>query len=415
MNHSLIWIALAGFYFLSGTSYALTPQLFIKKSPIQKNSLSLSLQSLLKVKANPNGTFELKISGNRNQAKEVFLDGKSISSGANKRINTVLRIKEQEEIHELRVVEADFSEQSYFFQVELLKKKASPLRVRVRSEKGEIIELVDFNSGEFSAADWVGFEWLKEDEVLNPEEIELKAAETKRKKIQAMLEKEKVEKPASPNVEPELRKPANALVYTKTEEKHFHLTQGIGFFSLEQPETASLDSVHWAVKAEYRKSTNEGWEAGIYGQGFLVPLSVSPGYSSPRFVRAGFDVGMNWTLTDQIKHGPRLGFDYQTLLTSSSYGYRGLMGPRFEWSGKFDFSKEESLGTEVFLNVFDSTFNGLTPANYQWGARFIYQWEYPLLSFQGVMLGAEFSRLEMMLIDKKLYSSVIHAFFGVRF
>lgn len=411
----------------SPIAFSANPAQFVKKNPMETEFFSLTPKSFQSIKALKNGHFEMQFSGKTKKAKEVFLDQKRISKGSNKNLSAVVRLRSKEQIHEIRVVEEDASENSFYFQVSLKKELPSPLRIRVRSESGEIVEHTEFKAGEYPAKDWIDLEWVSEAEVLSPEELELKETERKRKKVQAALEKEQEElvrleeekvrltqMQGGVAISPE-RKPTSGGTLAEPMQSVFEVSQGLGFLNLQQSQQAPLETTQWMVQVNARRSSPKGWEAGLHGEGFVIPLKSNSQGSTPRFINMGIDVGTQFDLGRQGKVSPRLGFDYQSLLTSNALGYRNLMGPRLEVAGEYHLSLGEIIKAEVFANLFGSDFSVISPSNYQLGARVSYQWEAEFLSAKSLIAGAQISRLDMVLGSAELKSTVMATFVGVQF
>ena len=112
---------------------------------------------------------------------------------------------------------------------------------------------------------------------------------------------------------------------------------------------------------------------------------------------------------------PKLGFDYQSLITNAAAGYRNLMGPRLEVGAEYSVSRDSWVKADLFINLFDSTFQGLQPLSYQWGGRLEYQWKSEFLNFKTFIAGAEVSNLKLQLSDSGLTSSLVNSYLGVRF
>lgn len=127
------------------------------------------------------------------------------------------------------------------------------------------------------------------------------------------------------------------------------------------------------------------------------------------------DVGNQWRVGTNNRLTPRIGFDYQSLITNSAFGYRNLMGPKLELTWDYSWAEKEFVRTELFANLFDSNFNVFSPSNYQWGGRLMGKWNYPVLGFQTFLAGVEVSGLRMQLFGADLSSSVINTFFGIQF
>ena len=139
---------------------------------------------------------------------------------------------------------------------------------------------------EISADAWVSLSWISESEALSPEKFELRQVERQTKNLQTQIEKEheeltrlKAEKLA---FEAGSRKPsATTEAYQITHESFFQISPGLGFFSLQQPQTTVVESWNWLLNFKYEKISSQGWLVGLMGQGFLVPLSSSKASASP--------------------------------------------------------------------------------------------------------------------------------------
>ncbi|NBT59147.1 hypothetical protein EBT16_10225, partial [bacterium] len=268
-------------------------------------------------------------------------------------------------------------------------------------------------------------------EVLTPEELELRETERKRRKLQLTLEEETEELQRLEEEKRRIaglrnpdfrigqggsgRKPSAASVFRENLQSTVQVSQGLGFLNLQQSNQSTVDTAQWMAQVQNRVVSPEGWEAGLYGKAFLIPLSSGPTGLSPRFIKAGFDVGSRFDLGTWVKVKPRVGFDYQSLLSSSDVGYRNLMGPRLELAGEFDLAKGEVIKSEVFFNLFDLNLSSSGPKNYQWGARLIYEFEASFLSFTQVVIGAEMARLNMALYTAQLTSTQMATFVGIQF
>lgn len=416
--------------------WALSPSAFLKANPIPQSSLQVAPSSFQTLVISEHGLGELELRGTRKRDQEVFWGKKKVSSGKNNKILIQFPVTSEPEIHELKLVESEGSIQSYFFEVRMSRQLPSPLRVRVRSESGEVIDRFNFGAGTYPAHEWVELQWLSEHEVLGPDEFELRSFERDKKKLQIAIEEEKQEllrlqqqrtlliqqlarDEAKRNQVQERVLKRRVSSISNTEEAPtvttFQVSQGIGLLSLQQPQQASIDTTHWLLQAEYRKVSASLWTTGLFVQGFVLPLKSSESGDNPRYVKAGLDVGAQLSLGSQISINPKLGFDYQSLITSSLVGYRNLMGPRLEVSSEMKTGIQSLLKVALFLNLFDPSFEGVLPTNYQWGGRIAYQWDGNLAAFNTFFAGAELSQMKLTFGTSDLSSSLLQTFVGVQF
>lgn len=421
---------------IASTSWALSPLAFLKANPIPQSSLQVAPSSFQTLVISEQGLGELELKGTRKVDQEIFLGQRKISSGRNKKVVIKFPVTSEPEIHELKLVEPDGSMQSYFFEVRMSRQLPSPLRVRVRSESGEVVDRFDFGSGAYPASDWVELQWLSEHEVLGPDEFEIRSFERDKKKLQTAIEEEKQEllrlqqernlliqqmarDEAKSNQVRERSQKRRVSSISNAEEApgvtSFQVSQGIGLLSLQQPQQASIDTTQWLLQAEYRKVSASLWTTGLFAQGFVLPLKASESGGNPRYIKAGLDVGAQWSLGSQITINPKLGFDYQSLITSALVGYRNLMGPRLEVSSEMKTGSQSLLKAAFFLNLFDPSLQGVLPTNYQWGGRIAYQWDANLFAFHTCFAGAELSQMKLTLVTSDLSSSLLQTFVGVQF
>ncbi|NBV49843.1 hypothetical protein EBR78_01340 [bacterium] len=417
-------------------SWALSPRAFLKENPIPKNTLQVAPSSFQTLVISEQGLGELELRGIRAGDQEIFWGKRKISSGKNKKVVIKIPVTSEPEIHELKLVEPDGSTQSYFFELRLSRLLPAPLRVRVRTESGEVIDRFNFGSGTYSADEWIELQWLSEHEVLGPDEFEIRSFERDKKKLQAAIKEEQQELVR-------LQKERNLLIQQMARDEakrnqalesghrrrvssvfkaeaapglsSFQVSQGIGLLSLQQPQQASIDTTQWLLQAEYRKINASLWTTGLFVQGFVLPLKSSASGGNPRYVKAGLDVGAQISLGSQISINPKLGFDYQSLITSSLVGYRNLMGPRLEVVSEMKTGSQSLLKAALFLNLFDPGFQGVLPTNYQWGGRIAYQWEAPLFAFHTFVAGAEWAQMKLNFGTSDLSSSLLQTFVGVQF
>jgi hypothetical protein len=402
------------------SAFAVGPGSFLKSNPIPREQVVISPESFQKIKTLKDGTFRLELLGERKNAREVWFNKTQVADRNKKKIDITVVLSPQKRIHEIKVVQKDGSEISYYFRVKLLRDLPPSLRVRLRSDKGELIQSVNSNKLEMSSDGWISVSWISESEALSPEKYELRQVERQTKILQAQIEKEQQELLRIKNEKLAFafgsREPSAATeAYQVTHESVFQVSQGLGFFSMQQAQTTGLETWNWLLNFKYQKTSSQGWLVGLAGQGFVVPLSSTRQNDTPRFIRAGLEFGRAFTLGEGLKLSPKVGFDYQSLITNAAVGYRNLMGPRLEVGGEYSVSMDSWLKADLFLNLFDSAFQGLQPLSYQWGARLEYQWKAEFLSSEALVLGAEISNLHLQLVDSGLRSSVVNSYLGVRF
>jgi hypothetical protein len=411
-----------GFVFIMGnvSAFALSPTVFLKNNPVPREQLVISPKSFTKIKTLKDGTLGMDFLGEQKGSREVWFNKKQVSNKKKKRIETTFNLSPKKTLHEIKVIQDNGSEYSYYFRIKPLRELPPTLRIRLRSDSGRIIQGVKSQGAEISADEWVSLSWISESEALSPEKFELRQVERQTKNLQTQIEKEQEEllkiKAEKLAFEASLRKPATTTeAYQVTHESFFQVSQGLGFFSLQQPQTTVVESWNWLVNFKYQKISSQGWLVGLMGQGFLVPLSSSKASASPRFIQSGVEVGRVLSLGESVKLIPKLGFDYQSLITNAAAGYRNLMGPRLEVGGEYSVDRDSWLKASLFINLFDSTFQGLQPLSYQWGGRLEYQWKSDFLNFKTFIAGAEFSHLKLQLADSGLTSSLVNSYLGVRF
>ncbi len=409
------------FSILGGMSaFALSPKAFLKSNPVPREQLVISPKSFQKIRTLKDGNLGMDFLGEQKGSREVWFNKKQISNQKKKRIDTTFNLSPKKTLHEIKVIQENGSEYSYYFRIKPLRDLPPTLRVRLRSDSGQIIQGVKSQGAEISADAWVSLSWISESEALSPEKFELRQVERQTKNLQTQIEKEheeltrlKAEKLA---FEAGSRKPsATTEAYQITHENFFQVSQGLGFFSLQQPQTTVVESWNWLLNFKYQKISSQGWLVGLMGQGFLVPLSSSKASASPRFIQSGVEVGRVLSLGESLKVIPKLGFDYQSLITNAAAGYRNLMGPRLEVGGEYSVDRDSWLKAGLFINLFDSTFQGLQPLSYQWGGRLEYQWRSDFLNLKTFIAGAEVSNLKLQLSDSGLTSSLVNSYLGVRF
>lgn len=416
--------------------WALSPAAFLKKSPIPPGSLQIEPSSLQTLIINEEGLGTIELTGTRNTALEVFWGDYLVSFGEDRKVVIPFPVSSQPELHEIKIVDLDGSKRSYFFELRMSRSLPSSLKGQIRIDSGEVIDRFNFVAGTYSADEWVELKWYSEHGVLDHDEFEVRRFERTKKKIRTAIEEEQQELERlllERNLLAQQLDPVNAggnQIHEKNRKRRvsslselkeasgvssFQVSQGIGLLSLQQPQQARVETTQWLLQAEYQRVSSALWTTGLAIQGFILPLKSSGTVGSPRYVKAGLDFGAQFSVGSQISLNPKLGFDYQSLITSSPVGYRNLMGPRLEVSSEMKTGSQSLLKAALLLNLFAPNLQGGLFTNYQWGVRAVYQWEATLFTFNTFFAGVEGSQMRLNFESSDLSSSILQTFVGVRF
>jgi len=137
----------------------ITPHEFLKKSPLKKEHLSLSIKSLRTVKWLEDSSAEIELQGTLHGPYELYLDNTRIPVKSNQPFKVLVKVKSDEESHALKVKQPGVHETSYIFQVKKIQEVPLPIRINIRSEKGTVVHKSEVFTGSFPAVDWFRLGW----------------------------------------------------------------------------------------------------------------------------------------------------------------------------------------------------------------------------------------------------------------
>lgn len=252
-------------------------------------------------------------------------------------------------------------------------------------------------------------ELKKEQARLEQERKEEEREAGEKKKAQLAEEKQEQERELASQLERE-----NQLLQQPQyrEPVGLSINQGMGGLSLKQTDV-DLSSLNWMVNLTYQTPINEKLKLTAYGQGYLVPLSVTGSSKGPNVIKVGADLGYGLQDSAGTEWTPQAGFGYQTMVTSDSLGYRNLFGPRLGISLKLPVGQSQSLNSSLMMGLFPTKEQILGFGNNEIHFRTALQWKVSSSFISSMSLGVDFSSLNLTILGTKLTASGYSVFVGL--
>jgi len=383
-----------------------TFQEFVRKSPIPKEDLVLSKKTAEQIEFRGFGRGELSVLGSLSPEVKLYLDGHPLSTNKEFLFNAKLLLKKSEERHEL-LLEKNKEAKVYPFKIKFEKEPPLPLRVRFKTEEGELTLKELLFKGVFASEEYIRLIWLRPEEAIEPKEGQTKKVTW----VQDEIDKENKRPPSDwereLSAEFESLQAPKSLTYRKP--TGLSVEQGLGFFSVGAAESKS-----WQVSVKLQRNIRENMHWEVSGSTFVLPLSTSE-ESYSRLLKLEVGVGLTHPLSESFALSPGLGLRYQTLLGGDSLGYQDLLGARISMGQAYQIGEQKSLHALVSLALFNGEGSFISLSNREFGLKAYYQWGSASSWISSYYLGGEWTTLSLSLPGVALSSSLYSGFLGVLF
>jgi len=413
------------------------------QSPFNKEELVLSAESVKTIRFLKSTRVEIDFQGKFKNTLELYIDGDKVPVRQGQ-FKATVNLYPLKEIYQFKIKRPGISESIYPLKIRFLKDVPLPLRVKIEASQTKQISKEKVFTGTFPARDWVRLSWLDTTEKADPaylEKIEREKQEQARLEAET-IEKDRIEKEWLEEEKRELarleverlqkekeeqarlkrekleadlvakEKEAARLAEEKREKERelasqleksnemieqrqyrepigLSLNQGLGALSLKQTNT-DLSSLNWMMSVSYQAKVNERMKISGYGQGYLIPLSVTGAASGPNVIKVGADLGYEFKDAPGAEWTPTIGFGYQTMVTSESSGYRDLFGPKVGVSVKLPLGPLQFLSSSLGMSVFPTSKQLFALGNNEFHFKTALEWKVSSSFFSSLYLGGGF-------------------------